>query len=162
RWHTRTSVVYLCVSVSYMVHVTDSDPESPTDNLVNGDLQGMFQVVSGVLTYVRDDKVRALAVMAAERSPALPDVPSMVEAGYPALQASRWYALLAPRGTPPDILQHYNEALNEVLASPALHDRLLELGATPLGGTPEDLDNHLKDETQKWGAVIEDAHLQPR
>lgn len=153
---------YLSATGTNMVHVPYSAAESATNNLVNGDIQAMFQVVSGVLNYVRGDKVRALAVMAAERSPALPDVPSMVEAGYPALQASRWYALLAPRGTPPDILQHYNEALNEVLASPALHDRLLELGATPLGGTPEDLDNHLKDETQKWGAVIEDAHLQPR
>src|SRR5690606_28379226 len=100
--------------------------------------------------------------MASEPSHAVPDVPSMVEACYAALHSSRWYALLVPRGTPPDILQHYIECLIEILAYSALHDRLLELGATLMGGTPEDLDNHLKDETQKWGAVIEDAHLQPR
>src|SRR5690606_15312792 len=95
-----------------MVHVPYSSADPATNNLVSGDIQAMFQVTSGVLNYVRNDKVRALAVMSAERSPALPDVPSMVEAGYPSLVASRWYALLAPHGTPAHIIERYNSALN--------------------------------------------------
>jgi len=153
---------YLSTTGTNMVHVPYSAAEPATNNLVSGDIQAMFQVVSGVLNYVRTDKVRALAVMAPERSPALPDVPSMAEAGYPSLQASRWYALLAPRGTPREIIDHYNAALNDVLKSPELCERLLELGATPLGGTPEELDELFASEVERWGEIIRDAHLQPR
>ncbi len=153
---------YMSATGTNMVHVPYSAAESATNNLVSGDIQAMFQVTSGVLTYVRNAKVRALAVMAAERSPALPEVPSMAEAGYPTLTASRWCALLAPRGTPQAIVERYNKALNEVLKSPEIKEKLLELGATPLGGTPQDLDHYLAEETKKWGAAIEDAHLQVR
>lgn len=153
---------YLSATGTNMVHVPYSAAELATNNLVSGDIQAMFQVVSGVLNYVKADKVRALAVMSSQRSPALPDVPSMEEAGFPSLQASRWYALLAPSGTPRDIIDHYNAALNEVLESPDVRHRLLELGATTMGGAPQDLDRHLKNETEKWGAIIREAHLQPR
>lgn len=153
---------YMSETGTNMVHVPYSAAEAATNNLVSGDIQAMFQLVSGVLNYVRTEKVRALAVMSRKRSPALPDVPSMAEAGYPTLEASRWYALLAPRDTPQEIIEHYNAALNQVLQSPPLRERLLELGATPLGGTPADLNEFVADETGKWNAIIEDAHLQPR
>ncbi|NYT22383.1 tripartite tricarboxylate transporter substrate binding protein [Alcaligenaceae bacterium] len=153
---------YMSATGTNMVHVPYSAAELATNNLVSGDIQAMFQVVSGVLNYVRMDKVRALAVMSRDRSPALPDVPTMAEAGHPGLQATRWYALLTLRGTPQDIIDHYNTTLNEALASPELRDRLLELGATPLGGTPGDLDVFLAREAAKWREIIRDAHLQPR
>src|SRR5690554_3067618 len=130
---------YMSATGTNMVHVPYSAPEAATNNLVSGDIQAMFQVVSGVLNYVRSEKIRPLAVMSQERSPALPDVPSMAEAGYPALEAARWYALLAPRGTPSEVVDRYNAALNHVLESPELRERLLEIGATPLGGSPQDL-----------------------
>ncbi len=153
---------YMSATGTNMVHVPYSAAEPATNNLVSGDIQAMFQVVSGVLNYVRSDKVRPLAVMSRERSPALPGVPSMAEAGYPSLEATRWYALLAPRGTPDEVMQRYNAVLNEALASPELRERLLEMGATPLGGTPEDLERFLGAEVTKWGSIIEEAHLQPR
>lgn len=153
---------YMSATGTNMVHVPYSAAEPATNNLVSGDIQAMFQVVSGVLNYVRTEKVRPLAVMSRERSPALPDVPSMAEEGYPSLEASRWYALLAPRGTPREVVERYNTVLNEVLASPELRERLLELGATPLGGSPRDLERHLAAETVKWRRIIEEAHLHPR
>lgn len=153
---------YMSATGTNMVHVPYSAAEAATNNLVSGDIQAMFQVVSGVLNYVRTEKIRPLAVMSRERSPALPDVPSMTEAGYPALQATKWYALLAPRGTPDDIINYYNAALNLVLESPQLRERLLEVGATPLGGSPQDLGRFLAEETHKWERIIEDAHLQAR
>lgn len=153
---------YMSATGTNMVHVPYSAAESATNNLVSGDIQAMFQVVSGVLNYIRGEKVRPLAVMSNERAPALPDVPSMAEAGYPSLQASRWYALLAPRGTPPEIVERYNTVLNEALASPELRERLLEMGATPLGGTPGDLEQFLSTETAKWQGIIKEAHLLPR
>jgi len=153
---------YMSATGTNMVHVPYSSAEPATNNLVSGDIQAMFQVTSGVLNYIRNKKVRPLAVMSSKRSPALPNVPSMAEAGYPSLVASRWYALLAPHGTPPDIIERYNTALNAVLESPELRARLLELGATTLGGTPNELDRFLWAETQKWEKIIRDAHLQPR
>ena len=153
---------YMSATGTNMVHVPYSAAEPATNNLMSGDIQAMFQVLSGVLNYVRTDKMRALAVMSRERSPALPDVPSMAEAGYPSLQASRWYALLAPRGTPDEIIDHYNNILNEVLESEDLRQRLLEMGVTPRGGSPDELADFLHREVLKWGAIIQDAHLQQR
>lgn len=150
---------YMSATGTNMVHVPYSAAEPATNNLVSGDIQAMFQVVSGALNYVRTDKLRALAVMSKERSPALPEVPSMAEAGYPSLQAAKWYALLAPRGTPREIIDHYNAALNTVLDLPEVRERLLEIGATPMGGSPEALSRFLEQETEKWGRVINDAHL---
>ncbi len=153
---------YMSATGTNMVHVPYSAAEPATNNLVSGDIQAMFQVLSGVLNYVRNDKLRPLAVMSSERSPALPDVPTLAEAGFPGLLATKWYALLAPRGTPQAVIQRYNEALNKVLESPELQEKLLEAGATPLGGSPEDLARLLASETARWGRVIQDAHLQPR
>jgi len=153
---------YMSATGTNMVHVPYSAAEPATNNLVSGDIQAMFQLVSGALNYVHSEKVRPLAVMSHERSPLLPDVPSIAEAGYPELRATKWYALLAPRGTPEDIINRYNAALNTVLESPELRARLLEAGATALGGSPEDLARFLAEEIRRWGQVIEDAHLQPR
>lgn len=153
---------YMSATGTNMVHVPYSAAESATNNLVSGDIQAMFQVVSGVLNYVRTDRVRPLAVMSRKRSPALPEVPSMAEEGYPSLEASRWYALLAPRGTPHEVVEHYNAVVSDVLASPELRERLMELGATPMGGTPRDLERLLAAEAVKWRRIIEEAHLHPR
>lgn len=153
---------YMSATGTNMVHVPYSAAEPATNNLVSGDIQAMFQIVSGVLNYVDTEKIRPLAVMSNERSPALPEVPSTAEAGYPGLRATKWYALMAPRGTPDEIIDQYNTALNSVLESPELRDRLLETGATVLGGSPDDLDRFLAEETIRWGQAIEDAHLHPR
>jgi tripartite-type tricarboxylate transporter receptor subunit TctC len=153
---------YMSATGTNMVHVPYSAAEAATNNLVSGDIQAMFQVVSGALNYVRTDRVRPLVVMSSRRSPALPDVPTIAEAGHPSLQAVKWYALLAPRGTPRPIIERYNEALNAVLESPAMKERLLEVGATPLGGAPETLGEYVGEEQAKWSQVIKDAHLQLR
>ncbi|MFT0849390.1 tripartite tricarboxylate transporter substrate binding protein [Achromobacter sp. F4_2707] len=153
---------YMSATGTNMVHVPYSAAEPATNNLVSGDIEAMFQVVSGVLNYVRTEKIRPLAVMSKERSPALPDVPSMAEAGYPDLLATKWYALLAPSGTPREVIDQYNAALNTVLESAELRERLLEAGATPLGGSPEELEHFLASETKRWNKAIGEAHLQPR
>jgi len=153
---------YMSATGTNMVHVPYSASEFATNNLVSGDIQAMFQMVSGILNYRGNEKIRPLAVMSEQRSPALPDVPSMAEAGYPGLRATKWYALLAPRDTPDTIIAHYNAALNSALASTDLRRRLLEAGATPIGGSPQDFGRFLAQETVRWGKVIQDAHLQPR
>lgn len=143
-----------------MVHVPYNAPGTATTNLMAGDIQLMFQLVPGIVGQVKGGKVRAIAVMADKRSPALPDVPTTVELGAPKLLSSTWFALLAPKGTPPAIVDKVNAAVNESLQDPAVRKRLSDMGASPLGGTPKQLADHLAAETVKWGNIVRDAKIQ--
>ena len=97
--------------------------------------------------------------MAPQRSPALPDVPTTAELGQPRLLSSTWFALLAPKGTPPAVIARMNAVSNEILADPAVKKRLADMGASTLGGTPQQLAEHLAAETEKWGRVVREAHI---
>ncbi len=143
-----------------MVHVPYNAPGTATTNLMAGDIQLMFQLVPGIAGQVKGGKVRAIAVMAPTRSPALPDVPTTVELGQPQLQSSTWFALLAPKGTPPAVVARVNAEVNDLLKDPAVRKRLSDMGATPLGGTQKQLADHLAAETVKWGNVVRDAKIQ--
>ena len=143
-----------------MVHVPFSNPGNATPNLISGEIQLMFQLVPGIASQVKAGRVRAIGVMSAQRSPALPDVPTMVELGAPKLMSSTWFALLAPKGTPAPVVERMNAVANEVLADPAVKARLSQIGASPLGGTPKQLADHLAAEIDKWGRVVRDAKIQ--
>jgi tripartite-type tricarboxylate transporter receptor subunit TctC len=137
-----------------MVHVPFNAPGTATTNLLSNEIQLMFQLIPGIATQVKAGKVNALAVMAPTRSPALPDVPTTLELGFPKLQSTTWFALLAPRGTPPEIISKMNLEVNKILKDPAFTKRLADIGATPLGGSPKDLSDHLGSEITKWGSLI--------
>ncbi|MBL8327117.1 MAG: tripartite tricarboxylate transporter substrate binding protein [Rubrivivax sp.] len=143
-----------------MVHVPFSNPGNAVTNLISGEIQLMFQLIPGVAGQVKAGRVRAVGVMADKRSPALPDVPTMVELGAPRLMSSTWFALLAPKGTPAAALERMNAATNEALADPAVRKRLTDIGATPLGGTAKQLADHLAAEIDKWGRVVREAKIQ--
>jgi tripartite-type tricarboxylate transporter receptor subunit TctC len=137
-----------------MVHVPFNAPGVATTNLISNEIQLMFQLIPGIATQVKGGKVNALAVMSTARSPALPDVPTTTELGFPKLQSTTWFALLAPRGTPPEIIAKMNLEVNKILKDPAFTKRLADIGATPLGGSPKDLSDHLGSEITKWGSLI--------
>ena len=143
-----------------MVHVPYNAPGTATTNLMAGDIQLMFQLIPGIVGQVKGGKVRAIAVMAPARSPALPDVPTTVELGAPKLQSSTWFALLAPKGTSAAIVARVNAELNELLKDPAVRKRLSDMGATTLGGSPKDLADHLAAEAVKWAGVVRAANIQ--
>jgi tripartite-type tricarboxylate transporter receptor subunit TctC len=143
-----------------MVHVPFSNPGNATTNLISGEIQLMFQLIPGIAGQVKGGRVRAIGVMAPQRSPALPDVPTMAELGAPKLLSSTWFALLAPKGAPAAALERMNAVANEVLADAAVKKRLSEIGASPLGGTPRQLADHLAAEIEKWGRVVRDAKIQ--
>ena len=143
-----------------MVHVPFSNPGNATTNLISGELQLMFQLIPGIASQIKAGRVRAIAVMAPQRSPALPDVPTMVEQGAPKLMSSTWFALLAPKGTPAAVVERINAVTNEALADPAVKQRLIAMGASPLGGTSKQLADHLAAEIDKWGRVVREANIQ--
>ena len=142
-----------------MIHVPYNAPGTATTNLIAGDIQLMFQLIPGIAGQVKSGKVRAIAVMAPQRSPGLPDVPTTAELGHPRLLSSTWFALLAPKGTPPAVVQRMNTVANEVLADPAVKKRFADMGASTLGGTPQQLAQHLAEETEKWGRIVREAHI---
>ncbi|SHH41468.1 Bug family tripartite tricarboxylate transporter substrate binding protein [Pollutimonas bauzanensis] len=152
--------LYMGETSTNMVHVPYSAPSQATTNLISGEIQSMFQLIPGIVGQVKADKVRALGVMARERSSALPDVPTMAEQGYPQLLSSTWFALLAPKGTPADVIERGNKALNDILQDPEVKQKLAGMGASTLGGTPQDLDDLLASELKKWNKVVTDANIQ--
>jgi tripartite-type tricarboxylate transporter receptor subunit TctC len=143
-----------------MVHVPFSNPGNATTNLISGEIQLMFQLVPGIAAQIKAGRVRAIGVMAPQRSPALPDVPTMVELGAPNLMSTTWFALLAPKGTPGSVIQRVNAAANDALADPSVRKRLGEMGASPIGGTPRQLADHLSVEIERWGRVVRDAKIE--
>lgn len=143
-----------------LVHVPYAAPGQATTNLMSNEIQAMFQLVPGVVGQVKAGKLRALAVMAPTRSQALADVPTTTELGYPKLQSSTWFALLAPKGTPTPILDRLNAEVNDVLQDPEVKKSLATMGATPLGGTRQALAEHLATETTKWARVVKDSGIQ--
>ena len=142
-----------------MIHVPYNAPGTATTNLIAGEIQLMFQLIPGIAGQVKGGKVRPIAVMAPQRSPALPDVPTTAELGQPRLLSSTWFALLAPKGTSPAIVARMNALSNEILADPAVKKRLADMGASTLGGTPQQLAEHLAAETEKWARVVKDAKI---
>ena len=143
-----------------MVHIPYTGPGQATTDLIANQIQAMFHLIPGVIGQVKGGTVRPLAVMASERSPALPDVPTTGEAGYPKLQSATWFALLAPAGTPAPVLERLNKELNAVLGEPDARKQLGDMGATPLGGSRQALTDHMMQETRKWGELVRESGVQ--
>ncbi|MDQ2081986.1 tripartite tricarboxylate transporter substrate binding protein [Xanthobacteraceae bacterium Astr-EGSB] len=152
--------LFMAQTSTKLVHVPYNAPAMATTNLIGNDIQLMFQLVPGIAGQVKGGKVRALALMSDARSPALPDVPTMAELGQPTLLSSTWFALLAPKGTPAAILDKLNAVVNESLSDPEVKKKLAAMGAAPLGGTRQQLADHLAKETAKWGKVVREANIQ--
>ena len=127
--------------------------------VVAGEVQMTLDPVATSLQLIKDGRLRALAIAGPKRSPELPDVPTLIEAGYPNLTVGAWTALLAPRDTQPDIVVKLNAATNAALRSEAMAGALAKLGTEPRGGTPQALAEHMAREEKKWKPVVESLNL---
>jgi tripartite-type tricarboxylate transporter receptor subunit TctC len=119
----------------------------------------MVDVIPSAAPFVQSGKMRALAVMAPKRSSQLPDVPTLEELGFPGYDFSGWHALLAPKGTPPDIIARLNAAANKILAKPDIQEKLAKIGAQADGGTPELLRTRMEQDLENWSQVIKKAGI---
>jgi tripartite-type tricarboxylate transporter receptor subunit TctC len=127
--------------------------------IVAGEVQMAADPMPTVLPHIQSGKLRALAVTNARRSPKLPDVPTVIEAGFPKLEATFWLGVVAPAGTPPAIVNKLNAAFRESLAPPETRARLDALGAEIKIGTPAEFGKMLADELAKWTAVAKAANI---
>jgi tripartite-type tricarboxylate transporter receptor subunit TctC len=142
-----------------MLHVPYKGMAPAMNDLLGGQVSFMFLSMSSALKQVQAEKLRALGVASRSRSSAAPDLPTVAEQGLPGFEALSWYALVAPAGTPPEIVDKIAGEAGRALRSPEVRERLLGLGANPVGNTPAELAQMLKREHAFWGEFIRKAGI---
>jgi len=140
-----------------LTHVPYRGSAPALTDMISGQVQVMFDNMPSSMSHIQAGKLRALAVTTAKRSPALPDVPTVGET-VPGYEASAWFGMGAPKGTPRAIIEKLNKGVNAALVDPKVKARLAELGGdTLLPGTPEDFGKVIAEETDKWAKVVKAA-----
>jgi tripartite-type tricarboxylate transporter receptor subunit TctC len=130
-------------------------------DLLSGQLPVLFSNLSVITSHIRAGTVRALAIASAKRAAALPDVPTIAEAGVPGYEVETWFGLTAPAATPREIVHRINAEVLKVLALPDIQQRFAELSIAANGSTPEALDATIRSEVVRWGDVIRNAGIRP-
>jgi tripartite-type tricarboxylate transporter receptor subunit TctC len=141
-----------------MVHVPYKGTGPATVAVLSGEVSMSFGNMISVLPHVKSGKVRALAVSTPQRSPVMPDLPTVAET-LPGYSAGPWYGVLAPAGTPPAIVARLNREIVKILRSPEVKENLSSEGADPIGSSPAEFATHLKAETERWGKVVKQAKM---
>ncbi len=142
-----------------MVHVPYKGGAQAVTALMSGDIQLLVDAPSTLMPHVRNGKVKALAAFWPRRISGVPEVPTIVESGGPALEATTWLMVLAPAGSPKDIVAKLSQETAKALADPGVKERLNAVGIETVGGTPEQAARFLGDEIAKWAKVIRDANV---
>lgn len=138
------------------LHVPYRGAAPALTDLLGGQVQVLSADVPVLIAQIQAGSVVPIGAAADKRDAILPDVPTLAEQGYPNTDASNWYALLAPAKTPPAVIAKLNKAVDDALADPQVHDKLVKAGATPVGGTPDSLGTFMKAEYEKWGRVVQE------
>ena len=144
-----------------MVHVAYRGEAPAINDLLGGQIPLMFANLSAVMGNVKGGTLRALAVTSAQRSPSATDIPTVAES-IPGFAAETWFGIVAPAGTPHEILAKLNAAARQALVSADTRQRFADLGMTNGSSSPEQLDAYIKSEIAKWSQVIKDANIQPQ
>jgi tripartite-type tricarboxylate transporter receptor subunit TctC len=156
--HQAAGALFMMMAGVDMIHVPYRGEALAMPDLIGGRVQVLFGVMPSSLGYIRDGKIRALAVTAAQRQDALPGVPAMAEF-LPDYEANGWYGVVAPQGTPAPIIETLNKAINAGLADPATRKQLSDLGCGVFSGSPADFRKFIADETAKWAKVVKFANI---
>ena len=140
-----------------MLHIPYKGSAPAINDLLGGQVQSMFDNTPSALPHVQSGKLRAIAITSAQRSPRLPDVPTVAESGLPGFDVQSWFSLAAPVGTPRPVIEQINTALNKVLAMPDVRQRLHEMAATPEPSTPEQMRQFMAAEIKRWREVVKQS-----
>ncbi len=153
------AVLYESMAGVEMAHIPYKGLAPAMTDLMSGQVQLMFSSMVAIVPQIKAGKLRALAVTGTKRSALLPDVPTLVESGLPGYEAGSWYGLLAPAGTPAEIIQKLNQESAKGLSQASVRSALSNEGADVAGGTPEDFAKHIKVEHGRIGKMIADGRL---
>ena len=145
-----------------IVHIPASGSANAVRDLLSGNVEAMFIPVHVGLSLAQKDMIRPLAIGSEKRSTLAPDIPTMSEQGIPGVDVDLWYALMGPAGTPDEIVQRYNKAINEILAISSVRDLLAKQGLIARGGTPQELSTLIAQDFARWSKVLKQAGLQEK
>jgi tripartite-type tricarboxylate transporter receptor subunit TctC len=151
--------LFKSVTGAPIVHVPYKGSGPAVSDLVGGRVQIMFDAAPSLIAHVRSGKLRVLAAASTERNRLLPDVPTFAELGYPQVNVSLWYGLLAPAGTPRPVIEKLNRTVGQVLDTREVTERLQAQGAEPMRGTPEAFATFMQKEMAKWAPVVKAANV---
>jgi tripartite-type tricarboxylate transporter receptor subunit TctC len=140
-----------------IVHVPYKGAQPALNDVIAGQVQLMFATSASVIPYMKAGRVRALAVTTAQRSPSVPELPTVSEAGLAGFEATTWHGVVVPAATPAPLVQKLNQDINAALKEKDLNERLAGLGAEVLTGTPRDFQDYIAHEIPKWSKVVRDS-----
>jgi len=156
-----TAELFKQMTGTFGVHIPYRGGAAVVTDLLGGQVEASFQNMGNVATQIRAGKIRALAVTANSRAAALPDVPTMAEAGYPGLIVTSWQAAAAAAKTPREVVARLNDAMVKALRSPDVRDRLTAIGFDVVASTPEEFGQFMKNEVERWTRVVQRGGIKP-
>jgi len=142
-----------------LTHVPYKGSAQAMQDLLGGQIELMFENLPTAIAQVRAGKIRSLGMTSRERSPSMPEVPTLAETGVPGFEATAWFTIAAPAKVPADIIRKLNADMNAFLKAPEMQQRWIDMGVVPLGGSPADAEKFFVVEREKWGKVIKAAGI---
>jgi tripartite-type tricarboxylate transporter receptor subunit TctC len=144
-----------------LLHVPYKAIQQANTDAIGGQLQVLCDNMGSILPHVKAGRLRGLGVTSSKRSAAIPELPTVAEAGIPGFEIMPWSGYVVPARVSRDIVVRLNAEINRALASPTIVEKFAAMGSTPIGGTPEQFAEHVRKETAKWGKVIKTAGIRP-
>jgi tripartite-type tricarboxylate transporter receptor subunit TctC len=142
-----------------VLHVPYKGSAPLTTDLLGGQVDMSFDTITPVLPFIKEGKLKALAVTTAKRSSTLPNVPTLQEAGVPNLAIGTWFGLLAPAATPKPVIVRLNTEIVKIIQSPEFKKQMADIGAEPVGNKPEEMAKQIKEETEKFARLVKDGKI---
>jgi tripartite-type tricarboxylate transporter receptor subunit TctC len=150
---------FMHMSGAKLTHIPYQGGGPAVISLVSGETSMLFATIPSAIQHIQSGRLRGLAVSRAQRNPALPDVPTVAEAGVPGYEAIEWNGVMVPAGTPPAVVRRINHALVKALAIPAVKERIVQIGSDPVGNSPEEFTAFIKSEFAAWAKVIKEVGI---
>jgi len=150
---------FMYMSGTNLTHVPYQGGGPAVISLLSGETSILFATIPSSIQHIQSGRLRGLAVSRAQRNPALPDVPTVAEAGVPGYEAIEWNGVMVPAGTPPAVVRRIHQALSKVLTAPAMKERIVGVGAEVVGSSPEAFLAFVRGESDKLGKVIRDNNV---
>jgi tripartite-type tricarboxylate transporter receptor subunit TctC len=151
--------LFKAMTGTFITHIPYKGSAPAVTDLIAGQVDVMFDNTPNVLSHVKAGKLKALGVSSKKRTPFAPEIPTVDEAGVPGYDVGVWFGVLAPAGTPPEIVNRLNAEMVKILTSPAIKERFGKQGVEVVASTPAQFSTHLRSEVARWKKVVDDAHI---